>query len=84
MLPVSGMIIGGLFLSGAWYFLWHSIQVRNRFPGLNDPSPETDDYWPAVEVQISEVFAAIGSSIGVPVFLLSLAFVWIHFRKANK
>jgi hypothetical protein len=43
------------------YFGYAAYRLTIDYPGLNDPSPNVDGYWPAVVNLIYKVFAAISA-----------------------
>ena len=71
------MVIGAVFIGGALYCLANIVDLHRRFPGMSDPSPNVDAYWPAVAELVMYVFAAIAALIGIPTFVYSL----IVFRR---
>ena len=72
VLPIIGMIVGGIFLGGVAYCLVNIVDLHRRFPGLTDPSPNVDAHWPAVAEVGLYVFAGLAALVGIPTFVYSL------------
>jgi hypothetical protein len=63
-------LVGVMFLAAAVFLVFLAFTLRREFPGLHDPSPLVDGYWPAVVHDVYHLLAglsvilAIGCTIG--------------------
>jgi hypothetical protein len=64
--------VGCLFLGAAVYFVAKIIHLHRVYPGLSDPSPNIDAYWPAVAEIVYYVYAGIAAVIGFPTLWFSV------------
>lgn len=71
VLSFLGMVFGTLQILAAAYFVVRIVYLHLEYPGLSDPSPGMDAYWPEVVVFIYWVLAGILALIGVPLFMYS-------------
>ena len=70
--PTSGLVVGCFFLGAAVYYVARIIYLHRVYPGLWDPSPNVDAYWPAVVEIVYYVFAGIAAAIGFPTLWVSV------------
>jgi hypothetical protein len=50
---------GFCLLVGAGYLVYLALSLRASFPGLHDPSPNVDGYWPRLVHDLYLLFAGI-------------------------
>ncbi len=61
---ITAMLIVTL-LAISSYFGYAAYRLTIDYPGLNDPSPNVDGYWPAVVNLIYKVFAATSALLAI-------------------
>ena len=72
ILPAIGAVLGFTLVCVATGFLYYAFTIRRDYPDLNDPSPDVDAYWPAVEHLISQIIAGFAAIIGLPILGFSV------------
>lgn len=55
------------------YFGYAAYRLTIDYPGLNDPSPNVDGYWPAIVNLVYKIFAAISGLLAIGV-----AAIWVY------
>ena len=61
---IKALVIGALVVT-AIYFGYAAHRLTIDYPGLNDPSPDVDGYWPAVANFVYMIFAAISGMLAI-------------------
>ena len=79
---IGSIIASVLFVALAatsTYFGYAAYRLTIDYPGLNDPSPNVDGYWPAVVNLIYKIFAAISGLLAMMV-----AVIWGYCSHARR
>ncbi len=68
-------------VASSTYFGYAAYRLTIDFPGLNDPSPNVDGYWPAVASLINKIVAAICGMLAI-----TIGAVWNYcsFKRRTK
>lgn len=81
--PSIGSLIAALLLvtlaSVSTYFGCAAYSLTVDYPGLHDPSPNVDGYWPAVANFIFKIFAAISGLLAIVV-----GAIWAYFSYSRR
>ena len=57
--PTLVFLVGLMFLVAAIFLVFLAFTLRREYPGLHDPSPLVDGYWPAVVHDIYHLLAGL-------------------------
>lgn len=78
-----GSMIAPIFIfmlaATSTYFGYAAYRLTIDYPGLNDPSPNVDGYWPAVVNLIYKIFAAISGLLAIIV-----AAIWGYCLRSRR
>ncbi len=63
--PTLVFFVGLMFLVAAVFLVFLAFTLRREFPGLHDPSPSVDGYWPAVVHDIYHLLAGLSVILAI-------------------
>lgn len=63
--PTLVFLTGLMFLVAAIFLVFLAFTLRREFPGLHDPSPLVDGYWPAVVHDIYHLLAGLSVILAI-------------------
>ncbi|MCA9246435.1 MAG: hypothetical protein KDA42_04945 [Planctomycetales bacterium] len=69
---LAGLLFGLVCVAIAGAQVYYAHTLRRDYPGLSDPSPNVDGYWPALAHSIAHTIAGVAALLGVPVLGSSL------------